>query len=74
MPICEKITPNGWVWFEIPTIIIPAGQNPNTKIPTSYNPNRYKIPTSTKSQQVIIPTSTKSQQTKIPAGQNPNKL
>jgi hypothetical protein len=49
-----------WVWFEIPTIIIPAGQNPKTKIPTStksqrkrfiipagQNPNRYKIPTKT---------------------------
>jgi hypothetical protein len=45
------------IWFEIPTIIIPAGQNPNNyEIPKSYNPNKLL------SQQVRNPNKSESQQ------------
>jgi hypothetical protein len=50
------LIPFGRIWFEIPTIIISACQNPNKyEIPTSYNPSGYEISTNQNPDRYLFP-------------------
>ena len=53
------------VWYEIPKLKIPTGQNPETQNPEIQNPDRFKIPTGSKSRQAKIPTGSKSRKVKF---------